>query len=302
MDRTFISRWSSSAQKLAALLVLLALCVGAAPYASAATQATDDDSGETVYAITTDNELLRFKSDNPRRINAEREISGLQRGEKLLGIDFRPATGQLYGLGSTSRLYVIDPRNGKATPVGAQPFTPALDGKAFGFDFNPTVDRIRVVSDRGQNLRLHPDTGAVAGVDTALAYAAGDRNAGRKPQAVGAGYTNNVAGATSTSLYVIDMQRDVLTLQGSAGGSPISPNTGQLTTVGKLGVDAEDLVGFDVSPSGRAYAAMVADGDGVSGASFATIDLESGRASRFQRIGDGERVRGLAVEIKAPKS
>jgi hypothetical protein len=299
MDRSFINRWIGSAQKLAALLVLLALCVGVAPYASAATQATDD-SGETVYALTNDNKLLRFKSDNSRRISAKREISGLQRGEKLLGIDFRPATGQLYGLGSTSRLYVIDPRSGKATPIGAGPFTPALDGESFGVDFNPTVDRLRVVSDRGQNLRLHPDTGAVAGVDTALAFAAGDRNEGRKPQAVGAGYTNNAAGATSTSLYDIDMRRDVLTLQGSAGGAPVSPNTGQLTTVGKLGVDAKELVGFDISPSGKAYAAMVADGDGVSGAGFSTIDLNSGRASRFQQIGDGERVRGLAVEIKRP--
>jgi hypothetical protein len=301
MDRSFITRWASSARKLAALLLLLALCVGAAPYASAATQATDD-SGETVYALTTDNKLLRFKSNRPGRINAKREIKGLQRGEKLLGIDFRPATGQLYGLGSTSRLYVIDPDSGKASLVGAQPFTPALDGKAFGFDFNPTVDRIRVVSDRGQNLRLNPDTGAVVptGPDTALAFATGDRNEKRKPQAVGAGYTNNAAGATSTSLYVIDMRRDVLTLQGSAGGAPVSPNTGQLTTVGKLGVDAQELVGFDISPSGKAYAAMVADGDGVSGAAFSMIDLASGRASHFRQIGDGERVHGLAVEIKQP--
>jgi hypothetical protein len=299
MDRSFIKHWISSARKLAALLVMLTLCVSIAPYASAATLATDD-SGETVYALTNDNKLLRFKSDNPGRINAKRTISGLQRGEKLLGIDFRPATGQLYGLGSTSRLYVIDPKSGKASPVGAQPFTPALDGKAFGFDFNPTVDRIRVVSDRGQNMRLHPDTGAVAGADTALAFAEGDRNKGRMPQAVGAGYTNNAAGATSTSLYVIDMRRDVLTLQGSAGGAPVSPNTGQLTTVGKLGVDAKELVGFDISPSGKAYAAMVADGDEVSGAAFSMIDLKNGRASRFQQIGDGERVHGLAVEIKLP--
>ena len=51
---------------------------------------------------------------------------------------------------------------------GAPAFTPALSGTAFGFDFNPTVDRIRVVSDTGQNLRLNPDTGAVAAVDGAL--------------------------------------------------------------------------------------------------------------------------------------
>jgi hypothetical protein len=31
----------------------------------------------------------------------------------------------------------------------------------FPIDFNPVVDRIRIMSDAGQNLRVHPDTGAV---------------------------------------------------------------------------------------------------------------------------------------------
>ena len=44
-------------------------------------------------------------------------------------------------------------------------FAPLLDGTEFGVDFNPQVDRLRVVSNSGQNLRLHPDTGAVAAVD-----------------------------------------------------------------------------------------------------------------------------------------
>ena len=47
---------------------------------------------------------------------------------------------------------MVDPARGAAIAVGA-PFTPGTDGTAFGFDFNPTVDRIRVVSDTGQNLR-----------------------------------------------------------------------------------------------------------------------------------------------------
>jgi hypothetical protein len=88
-------------------------------------------------------------------------LKGLQPDEKILDIDFRPATGQLYGLGSTSRIYVINPETGDARMVGAAPFTPALTGALAGFDFNPTVDRIRVVTDQGQNLRLNPETGAV---------------------------------------------------------------------------------------------------------------------------------------------
>ena len=85
--------------------------------------------------------------------------------EPALAIDLRPSTGQIYLLGSTSRLYVVNPADGVVTAVGVA-FSPALSGTTFGFDFDP-VDRIRVVSDTGQNLRLNPDTGAVVAVDTA---------------------------------------------------------------------------------------------------------------------------------------
>jgi hypothetical protein len=88
-----------------------------------------------------------------------------------------------------------DPSSGVATPVGAAPFAIPLAGASFGFDFNPTVDRIRVVSDAGQNVRQHPDLGTV--VDGALAYDATtddgdpvDGNAGRTPGVVGAACTN----------------------------------------------------------------------------------------------------------------
>ena len=127
-------------------------------------------------------------------------VSGLQSGETLKGIDIRPATGQLYGLGSSNRLYVIDRTTGVATAVGAAPFSPAVTGTRIGFDFNPTVDRIRVVGDDGQNLRLHPDLGTVAFADPALAFAATDVNAGAATNVAGAGYTNSVAGAVRTTL------------------------------------------------------------------------------------------------------
>jgi hypothetical protein len=54
----------------------------------------------------------------------------------------------------------------------------SLNGSSFGFDFNPTVDRIRVQSDADQNLRLNPATGALAATDTTLSFAVGDTNQG----------------------------------------------------------------------------------------------------------------------------
>ena len=125
-----------------------------------------------------------------------------------------------------------------ATAVGAA-IDPALESPAFGFDFNPTVDRIRVGASTGQNLRLNPDTGAIGTnpdtgaptIDGKLTFADGDANVGVAPKVVGAAYTNSVAGATRTQLYVVDATTGSLAIQ-------MPPNDGILNTVGSLGVDA----------------------------------------------------------------
>jgi hypothetical protein len=240
--------------------------------------------GVTLYGVTTTNQLVRFHSALPATIVATAAVSGLQAGENVLGIDFRPATGELYALGSTSRLYRIDTATARATQVGPGPFTPALSGAEFGVDFNPTVDRLRIVSDTGQNFRLNPDTGAVAGTDTAL----------NPPGSalVGSAYTNNVDGATVTTLFGIDAAGDRLVRQGGVNGTP-SPNAGLLTAVGPLGVDAGPATGFDISPlDGVAFAAF---GNG-GGSSLFTVDLVSGTARPIAPIGAAAPIRALAAQ------
>jgi len=134
-----------------------------------------------------------------------------------------------------------------ATAVGTAPFAPPLDGGSFGFDFNPTVDRIRVVSLTRQNLRLNQNDGT-ATLDGRLAYAPTDAAAAATPIVVGSAYTNPVAGATATQLFGIDVGRNSLVLQNP-------PNPGTLATVGALGVNATSPVGFDITPAnGTAYA------------------------------------------------
>ncbi len=246
----------------------------------------------TAFAITSTGNLARFDLDTPGTIISSLPISGLAGGESVLGIDFRPATGELYALGSTSRLYILDYMDDAAsvvaTAVGnAGAFT--LSGTSFGFDFNPTVDRIRVVSDTDQNLRLNPNDGTLAATDTALGYAAADVNAGANPIVGGSAYTNNVAGATTTTLYGIDVGRspDVLVTQNP-------PNAGVLNTVGSLGVNATSVLGFDIRFQGvtnTAYATMVVGG--IS--SLYTINLATGAATLVGAIGGGLTLRGLAI-------
>jgi len=249
-------------------------------------------AAEMLVSTTNTNKLLMFSSDRPGRVKSIR-LKGLQPNERLLGLDMRPANGKVYALGSTSQIYIIDFDRKMALPIGG-PFTPALRGDFFGFDFNPQADRIRITSDANQNLRVNPDTGAVAGVDTDLAYATGDSGFAQDPGAVGAAYTNNDTDpATPTTLYNIDATRDTLVIQDP-------PNAGTLKTVGPTGVTtANSLVaGFDIAASdGKAYAILrsLDDYDGDNRSNLYTIDLATGTATFVGKIGGIERVTSLAT-------
>lgn len=246
-------------------------------------------SATTLYAVTSTQQLVRFDSATPGILNSTVAITGMGVNETVLGIDIRPATGELLALGSTSRLYRLDPVSGAATSIGgAGAFT--LDGAIFGFDFNPVPDRVRVVSDADQNLRLHPVTGALASNDLALAYAAGDPNAGQNPNVVAAAYTNSFAGTTSTTLFGIDNSLDLLVTQNP-------PNDGVLNTVGALGVDVVGNAAFDIQttagPTNLAFAAISTD---ATGSALYSIDLTSGAATLIGNIGATPTlVDGLAV-------
>jgi hypothetical protein len=249
-------------------------------------------SAEVIYVAGSNNTLISFNSATPSTTLASRPITGLADGDQIVGIDFRPASGGLVALASSSRLYRINVSSGAATVVGSSAFTPSLAGTQFGFDFNPTVDRARVVSSTQQNLRLSPDSGAVAATDANLSYAPGDVAAGTAPAIAEIAYTNSVASATSTTLYGIDSGRDTLVRIGSLSGTPASPNAGLVYTVGALGVDTNAAVGFDISSAtGVAYAAL----QNGSTSDLYTIDLSTGAATRIGTIGGTSTVHGLAV-------
>jgi hypothetical protein len=197
-------------------------------------------TGQLVYGVTVSGNLITFDSNNPGVIRTVVGITGLTSGQTLVGTDFRPNTGQLYGLGyngnglpagtPNAQLYTINPSTGAATPVGSG-IQLALGGVSdeIGFDFNPTVDRIRVVSTNDANYRLNPNTGGIVagadpitGGDLNLAFAAGDAGAGQNPNVGTVAYTNSYVGATSTGLFTLDPFLSLVSFQNP-------PNDGVLT-------------------------------------------------------------------------
>jgi 3D (Asp-Asp-Asp) domain-containing protein len=251
------------------------------------------------FGITASNVLVSFNASTPGIINAARAIRGLSGRERIVGLDYRPATGQLYALSSSNRLYVILIDSSKAIAIRVnRSNTFTLNGNSFGFDFNPTVDRIRLVSDADQDLRLNPNDGTVAGTDGTLAFAAGDPNAGQNPTVVGSAYTNSFQGSTVTTLFGIDSNLNTLVTQGTAAGvtPAVSPNTGQLFTVGPLNVAAGGgPVGFDIAtPSNAGFASLTPQGSNRS--QFYTVNLMTGAATLVGPIGGlTEPVLGIAI-------
>jgi hypothetical protein len=217
------------------------------------------------YGVDASNNLLIFNPYNTSTI-LTRTITGLQPNERVLGIDMRPATSQLYALGSSNRLYTVNLATGAFAAVSATPFSPMLEGESFGFDFNPTVDRIRVVSNTGQNLRLNPVNGTLTMEDGQLMPISTSVDA--------SAYTNNFAGATTTALYNIDFLADALTLQNP-------PNMGTQEPRGSLGVAITAGNGFDIGGvSGMALALLQSGGQtGVY-----SINLGTGRATKISSL------------------
>jgi Domain of unknown function (DUF4394) len=278
-------------RRSAALACGLALTAAAAGQASAAQQPGDDavrakkPAPRTLFATTDKNMLIRIDARRPERIRDTLAISGLPDGVSLRGIDFRPRTGELYGVGSDSVVYRVSPGTGISVAEGAA-FATGLSGQRFGVDFNPTVDKIRVVSDAQQNLRLNVDDGSLLLADSPL-------NPGM-PQGVAAAYTNSGFSANppaTTMLFAVDAASDTVTLQNP-------PNNGTLASPQPLGIDVTDA-SFDIAgPKNTGYLATRPAGSRrVRGTGLYRVDPTTGRTRLIGTIGRQRRlaITGLAA-------
>lgn len=253
-----------------------------------------------VMGITEDNKLFRIaNAAAPATINTPTPITGLASGQTVAGADYRPNTGELFLLGynsstGASQLYTLNTTTGAATAVGTAQTLPLGSG-SIGFDFNPAVDRIRVVAANGANYRLHPVTGAIAGTDVALNYNSGDPNNGMTPSVGAAAYINSYPGSEATVLYDYDESLNILATQNP-------PNNGTLNTIGSSGITVNSSnrstdmdIFFDAVSGNVAY---LAANTGVSNNdNLYTVNLNTGSATLIGMIGSGVAVKDIAVVI-----
>jgi hypothetical protein len=251
-------------------------------------------AAEPAAGINGNLNLVEFDTAAPSAVSVQL-ITGLQTaGEKAIALDWRPATGELFlvttpqgivsGASVVLRSYRLDPATAVATFVGALPAgTPPNAGDwPTGADFNPVVDRLRVVNSNLENFRINPNNAALSGDDADLTFTApatGPVTALAYDRNVAPGPPGTVAPAgTRTTLYGIDVGSDRLVVQGGIDGlGPGGPNGGIVTAIGPLGVAVDNTsdAGFDIAPGGTAYAALRT----AAVPSLYTVDLGSGAAT-----------------------
>ncbi|WP_426059522.1 DUF4394 domain-containing protein [Hymenobacter sp. B1770] len=261
-------------------------------------------TGNLAYGLAGSN-LISFDTALPGTIRTSVGITGVNVAQTLVGLDIRPLTNTLYALGYNAtaqsyQLYALNAATGVATPVNATPIALPLGTGKIGFDFNPVADRIRVVSTNRANYRLNPIDGTIAGTDTQLAYATGDRNAGTTPNIGAVAYTNSVAGttATTTTLYGYDLATNVLTLINP-------PNDGNLISVGTMGnsgitvnatVPNVDLDIYTSAAGAQTMYLLANTGTGLNSSLYTISSFTiTSAATLVGAIGNGIAVRDIAV-------
>lgn len=240
---------------------------------------------QTVITVSGGN-LNTYDATSPGAAFSSVPISGLVAGDAIVGIDVRPATSAIVVVAdgaAADRLYTLNPLSGQATLLST--LDTALSGAFFGVDFNPTVDRLRVVSDTGQNLRINVDTGAVT-VDGPLNGATTSIQA--------SGYTNSFSGATATMLFGINSATDRLYQQNPA-------NAGTQVDIGALGVDTTSAMDIDVLTNNGNATNTTYAGLNVGGrTTLYTVSLTTGAATLVGQVGSGAAIQGFAVRAGAP--
>lgn len=246
-------------QKHLAAAAALAAALGA----TTALTAPSSASAATLVALTAEGRLLTLDAAS-RRVTGSATVRGA--AGRVVAIDVRPADGRLYGVTDQGTIIRLDPATGMAEQVSKLD-KPLETGPRVSANFNPTVDRLRVVGLSGTNYRINVDTGAVT-VDGPLRYQPDSPMAGRTPMVAGAAYTNSFAGSKETALYTLDVSLSQLNLQAP-------PNDGVQQPKGMVGVSLPPGIGFDI----------LSDGNGgntaylLAGETLHTVDLATGRAT-----------------------
>ena len=231
----------------------LAACGGNAPVLNVPVSAAN------AFFLTTDNSIVGVDVDDMEYARSVRTLpqaatadtaGALDPLETVLDIDYRNSEGALYALtktGTKGRIIRIDPTSGNFTRISTlvsdgTPTNMSLPATSYTIDFNPVVDRLRIIGNDGSNWRTDVSTGDTL-VDTPTTVTT----------LSGAAYEDTFSAlGRGTRLFTLDAVSDKLYLQ-------TPPNDGIQTAAKPLlgSTNVASIDGYDINPANNAGLAMM---------------------------------------------
>ncbi len=248
-------------------LTLIALSTGLAACGGSAPTLKVPVSAANAYFLTTDSSIVGVDLDNmeyarsvktlPQATTSTSVDDYLDLNEVVLDIDYRNSEGALYALtktGTKGRIIRIDPSSGSFIRVS----TLVSDGTStemnltdigYTIDFNPVVDRLRIIGSNGSNWRTDVLTGDTV-PDTPISSS---------NTITGAAYEDTFSSVgRGTRLFTLDAGTDSLYLQGNP-----NPNDGTQNSFKLLlgsGTNITRIDGYDINPANNIGLAMLTVG------------------------------------------
>lgn len=174
----------------------------------------------------------------------------LEKDEQVLAIDYRNSEGRLYALtrlGTEGRIIIITPQTGAVIRVStliadqSDTYSALSPLASFTINFDPTLDRLRVIGSDKTNYRVDVLTGETitdGAINSAVSIA-------------GVAYTDvfTAAEGRTTTLFGIDLAQDLLYT---------IANDGTLSASKTLGIgDVTSVNGFDIDPTNNTLTAVM---------------------------------------------
>lgn len=243
-----------------------------------------------IYVIDPDNQLSVMNTATPGTIVRQVDVTGLEGGAFLIAIDWDVKRKALLGLDDNFRLYTLNPTTGAATKL-FEPFDGFVPGDALQIEHNPVDGTYRVITQLRANGRVGAD-GVLIANDPDLFYVTGDANEFENPNVTAFAFNNNVADASSTTLFAVDAATDALLVLPT-------PNTGGCETRGQLGVDLDLFTSFEIRSGPASNTGYLTNNQPLDGGEFKsdlyTVNLTTGVATFVVTLPTGDVVQDMAV-------
>lgn len=192
--------------------------------------------------------LIFSSGEEARRV----QIQGVD--GTLIGFDYRPSDRRLYAVSDASELYVLSRQSSGLAATRVTTIDPAFTGGTTSFvDFNPTNNgagnALRLIGRNDQNYAIVSSEGGPPSstvVQTEVRYTEDDPAADYDPSIAAGAYDNNMDGAATTTLYMIDSDRNtIVTIDDRNAAGSSNTAGGSLRTLGRLVDDDGDRINAD---------------------------------------------------------